>query len=194
MGREHPLLASGQWSANGTTTPVAAASFSSTGAAVSLQPHDARVTSVRVTPASDDYHEQSDAWDEDEADAEEKEEKPLAFPSMIVMPGKPQIICFLLLGVLSALAFTVLRRPLENCCGVTSGDLLRFGSIPLISIAFTYCHIWLALWMTFYPLEYFGCLQIPGTNTGLGWQGIIPFKAEKVRHARADALMCAIAV
>lgn len=33
---------------------------------------------------------------------------------------------------------------------------------------------------TFYPLEYFGICQIPGTNVGLGWQGIIPFKAEKM--------------
>ena len=34
--------------------------------------------------------------------------------------------------------------------------------------------------MTFYPLEYTGCCQIPGTNTGLGWQGIIPNKGIKM--------------
>jgi len=37
--------------------------------------------------------------------------------------------------------------------------------------------------MTFFPLAYVGIgPQIPGTNVGfpLGWQGIIPFKAEKM--------------
>ena len=36
--------------------------------------------------------------------------------------------------------------------------------------------------MTFFPLEFIGCCQIKGTNVGfpLGWQGIIPFKAEKM--------------
>ena len=35
--------------------------------------------------------------------------------------------------------------------------------------------------MTFYPIKFFGILQIPGTNVGVpGWQGIIPSKAEKM--------------
>lgn len=112
-------------------------------------------------------------------EAEGDDEPQLTFPSVIVMPGAPQIIFFLLLAIFASLAFTVLKHPLEDR-GLTSADLLKYGSIPLISIVFTYLHIWLALWMTFYPLEYFGILQIPGTNTGLGWQGIIPFKAEKM--------------
>ena len=111
--------------------------------------------------------------------ADDDDEPQLTFPSVIVMPGWPQVIFFLLVAIFASLAFTVLKHPLEDR-GLTSSDLLKYGSIPLISIVFTYLHIWLALWMTFYPLDYFGILQIPGTNTGLGWQGIIPFKAEKM--------------
>ncbi len=57
---------------------------------------------------------------------------------------------------------------------------VEVGSLPLISVAFTYVHIWMALWMTFYPLRYVGCLQIPGTNVGCGWQGVVPNKALKM--------------
>ena len=31
--------------------------------------------------------------------------------------------------------------------------LLAYLSIPLVSLGFTYFHIWLALWMMFYPLK-----------------------------------------
>lgn len=34
--------------------------------------------------------------------------------------------------------------------------------------------------MTFFPIQFCGFCQIPGTNVGLGWQGIIPSKAEKM--------------
>ena len=65
--------------------------------------------------------------------------------------------------------------------------ILEYASIPVISVLFTYFHIWLALWLTFYPIRYVGCCQLPHDNKtwlartfgnmGLGWQGIIPFKA-----------------
>ena len=42
-------------------------------------------------------------------------------------------------------------------------------------------HIWLALWMMFYPIHFFGCARIPGTNVGLpSWQGIVPSKSIKM--------------
>ena len=35
--------------------------------------------------------------------------------------------------------------------------------------------------MMFYPIHFFGCARIPGTNVGLpGWQGIVPFKSIKM--------------
>lgn len=54
--------------------------------------------------------------------------------------------------------------------------LLGLISIPVCSVLFTYAHIWLALWMMFYPIDYLGKFKIPGVNFGLGWQGILPFK------------------
>lgn len=42
--------------------------------------------------------------------------------------------------------------------------------------------------MTFYPIDYFGCCQIPGTNTGLGWQGIVPFKGEKMARMAVNLM------
>ena len=60
-------------------------------------------------------------------------------------------------------------------------EVLQLVSIPLISCVFTYFHIWLALWMMFYPMRFVGVLRIPGTNVGLpGWQGIVPSKAMKM--------------
>jgi len=111
---------------------------------------------------------------------DDDDDEDIPFPSMFVLPSRWVTAGLVLLGVLAALAFTVLRGWLEDNAHVTSSQLLRYGSIPLVSVVFTYVHIWLALWMTFYPVKYFGCCQIPGTNTGFGWQGIIPFKAEKM--------------
>ena len=44
--------------------------------------------------------------------------------------------------------------------------------------------------MVFYPVKFRGCLQIPYTNVGFpfGWQGIVPFKAEKMAR-KATLLM-----
>ena len=68
--------------------------------------------------------------------------------------------------------------------------ILQYASIPVVSVVFTYVHIWLALWMVFYPVRFIGCFRIPYTNIGFpfGWQGIVPFKAEKMAR-KATRLM-----
>uniref|UniRef100_M4B4P7 Uncharacterized protein n=1 Tax=Hyaloperonospora arabidopsidis (strain Emoy2) TaxID=559515 RepID=M4B4P7_HYAAE len=104
---------------------------------------------------------------------------PVKFPPMVELPSVRVMVCILLFGVLIVLCFTVLRQPLSDI-GIESKSLLKYGSIPLVSVVFTYFHIWIALWMTFYPLAYTGCFQIPKTNVGLGWQGIVPHKGEKM--------------
>ncbi|KUF87984.1 hypothetical protein AM588_10001654 [Phytophthora nicotianae] len=104
---------------------------------------------------------------------------PVKFPPMVELPSVPVLICTVLFVILTILCFTVLRGPLADI-GIDSENLVKYGSIPLVSVVFTYFHIWVALWMTFYPLEYTGCLQIPDTNTGFGWQGIVPNKGEKM--------------
>lgn len=67
-------------------------------------------------------------------------------------------------------------------------EFLKYLSIPLVSTIFTYFHIWAALYMTFYPINYIGCLQIKGTNTGCGWQGIVPSKAEQMARTSVELM------
>jgi hypothetical protein len=107
-------------------------------------------------------------------------------------------IVLVLLGVAIALGLTVFREELSP----HYRQIVEFGSIPLVSVVFTYSHIWLALWMTFYPLEFFGCCK-----PYIGWQGIVPSKAAESKaegHALptklasaqpsrcADVLCCAL--
>merc|ERR1719221_843557 len=66
--------------------------------------------------------------------------------------------------------------------GLPPTIFLKYLSLPVVSVLFTYGHIWLALWMTFYPIEFVGLKgwQVPESPFGLGWQGIIPAKARKM--------------
>lgn len=68
--------------------------------------------------------------------------------------------------------------------------VVAYASVPAISCGFTYFHIWLALWMMFYPIEFIGCWRIPDTNLGVpfGWQGIIPFKAVKMAQIATELM------
>eukprot|EP00929_Paragymnodinium_shiwhaense_P014897 TRINITY_DN122886_c0_g1_i1.p1 TRINITY_DN122886_c0_g1~~TRINITY_DN122886_c0_g1_i1.p1 ORF type:complete len:537 (+),score=134.58 TRINITY_DN122886_c0_g1_i1:240-1850(+) len=50
-------------------------------------------------------------------------------------------------------------------------------SLPIVSVLFTWGHIWLAIQMMFYPLSFWGCCNIRNSGYGLGWQGIVPRKA-----------------
>ena len=107
-----------------------------------------------------------------------------AFPPLLYVPSRGALLSFLAFGVVSTLLLTVWSDSLKSRFGDDIVEtIVTYGSIPLISCAFTFFHIWLALFMTFFPLNYIGIgWQIPGTNVGfpLGWQGIIPFKAEKM--------------
>lgn len=63
-------------------------------------------------------------------------------------------------------------------------DFWGFISIPLVAAIVTWLHVWWAMQMVFYPLEFIG-LSLPRRAGGralhlLGWQGIIPRKARKM--------------
>mmetsp|Transcript_52588 Transcript_52588/g.112607 ORF Transcript_52588/g.112607 Transcript_52588/m.112607 type:complete len:257 (+) Transcript_52588:48-818(+) len=62
-------------------------------------------------------------------------------------------------------------------------------SIPIVSTIFTWCHIWLAVQMCFYPVEFFGCCKIGNTGLGLGWQGIVPRKASKMAEKSCELMV-----
>ncbi|MDF2445993.1 MAG: hypothetical protein K0S46_1229 [Moraxellaceae bacterium] len=62
-------------------------------------------------------------------------------------------------------------------------DFWGFISIPLVAAIVTWLHVWWAMQMVFYPLEFIGLTVPTGQGRGLhvfGWQGIIPRKARKM--------------
>lgn len=76
-------------------------------------------------------------------------------------------------------------------------DLVRDAklfSVPLVSLLFTWFHVWLALQMMFYPIDFYG---IPGRPIvpewlGLpvnGWQGIVPRKAGIMAQRCCDKMI-----
>ena len=132
---------------------------------------------------------------------EEEEETSDEFPPLFFVPSKRMLLALLVALVLSLLSLFQWNDTLQNwpagcrdnctssctCFGYAAGQswyesgFVKLGSIPLISVIFTFFHIWLALWLTFYPLEFVGIFQLPNTNVGApGWQGIIPSKGEKM--------------
>jgi len=102
-----------------------------------------------------------------------------SFPPLVVKP-RPQDCFWLTVITLVLLSALVVSREQLETSGISLDVLIKYLSIPVVSILFTYFHIWVALWMTFYPVKFIGYLQIPGTNVGLGWQGIVPSKSEKM--------------
>ena len=98
------------------------------------------------------------------------------FPPLFVVPPIKLVLAVIFLTVICVLCLTTWKDALskypfcpasDDLC-ITSGfknvngttvkdkdpmwyqtNLFKFGSIPVVSVLFTYCHIWLALWLTF---------------------------------------------
>ena len=73
-------------------------------------------------------------------------------------------------------------------------EFFKLASIPIICILFTYGHIAMALWMTFWPTHFWphSALQFksgPFKGYGLGWQGIVPMKAVKMAQICVDLMV-----
>lgn len=60
----------------------------------------------------------------------------------------------------------------------------RYASIPLVSILFTWWHVWLGIKMCFYPIEFVGCCK-----PVLGWQGIVPRRAGTMARRSCDIMI-----
>eukprot|EP00929_Paragymnodinium_shiwhaense_P066999 TRINITY_DN33692_c0_g1_i1.p1 TRINITY_DN33692_c0_g1~~TRINITY_DN33692_c0_g1_i1.p1 ORF type:complete len:645 (+),score=145.98 TRINITY_DN33692_c0_g1_i1:80-2014(+) len=58
-------------------------------------------------------------------------------------------------------------------------EVALLGSIPIVALLFTWFHIWLAIQMMFRPLKFVGLWEA-GEGVGIGWQGLVPRKAEKM--------------
>ena len=117
------------------------------------------------------------------------------FPSLFPKPRFCAIIALLLAA--AAITITLSKNFIARAMGFPPREtdlaikrLLTMASIPLVSVIFTAFHIWLALRMTFLPVNFVGCARIKGTNLGVpGWQGIIPFKAAKMARRACDLVI-----
>lgn len=63
-------------------------------------------------------------------------------------------------------------------------ELIQYASIPLVSIVFTWWHVWLGIKMCFYPVEFVGCCK-----PFLGWQGIVPRRAQTMAARSCDIMI-----
>jgi len=66
--------------------------------------------------------------------------------------------------------------------------VVKLESIPIVSVIFTWAHIWLAIRMMFYPVRFWGLWNYKNSGYGIGWQGVVPRKAG-VMAARSCDLM-----
>jgi len=162
-----------------SSSPNNSSSSSSSSSSSRSAPHPHSTTSLSLSSRPIQVDLESVAEADGDVEIEEVDESHVGFPALFVRPANWHFVALSVLVLFFVLCSTVFKSYLADA-GISTADVLIYGSIPVVSVIFTYCHIWLALWMTFYPVEFFGLCQIPGTNTGLGWQGIIPFKAEKM--------------
>ena len=72
-------------------------------------------------------------------------------------------------------------------------DFWGFVSIPLVAAIVTWGHVWWAMQMVFYPLDFIG-IKTPQLEKAIGlhpfgWQGIIPRKARKMSDIVVDRVI-----
>jgi uncharacterized membrane protein YheB (UPF0754 family) len=63
-------------------------------------------------------------------------------------------------------------------------NTFKYLSIPLVSIVFTWWHVWLGIKMCFYPVHFVGCLP-----PVCGWQGIVPRRAHIMASRSCDIMI-----
>jgi len=69
-------------------------------------------------------------------------------------------------------------------CSTAWRNLVKYLSIPVVSIGFTWWHVWLGIQMVFYPVEFVGCCK-----PVLGWQGIVPRRANTMAERCCDLMI-----
>jgi len=69
-------------------------------------------------------------------------------------------------------------------CATAWKDAFKYTSIPLVSIIFTWWHVWLGIQMCFYPVNFVGCCE-----PYLGWQGIVPRRAHIMATRSCDIMI-----
>lgn len=67
--------------------------------------------------------------------------------------------------------------------------VVKLESIPIVSVLFTWGHIWLAVQMMFYPVKFWGCWNFRNSGYGIGWQGVVPRKAGKMAETTCELML-----
>ncbi|CAE7279103.1 unnamed protein product, partial [Symbiodinium sp. CCMP2456] len=62
-------------------------------------------------------------------------------------------------------------------------EKLKYASIPVVSVCFTWWHVWLGIQMCWYPIEFWG------RPPCLGWQGIVPRRARIMAERSCDLMI-----
>jgi len=68
-------------------------------------------------------------------------------------------------------------------------EIIELESIPIVSVIFTWGHIWLAIQMMFYPIKFRGPWNFRGSGYGIGWQGVVPRKAGIMAEKTCDLML-----
>lgn len=70
-------------------------------------------------------------------------------------------------------------------------DFWGFVSIPIVAAVVTWAHVWMAVKLMFYPIQFIGwrtplVKQFGIPFPGIGWQGLVPMKARKMAGIVTD--------
>jgi len=103
---------------------------------------------------------------------------------------------FMVVVVVLSAFFDGWLLPLEGKEAVNAPSFesfLRYGTIPIIAAIIGYGTNVIALWMMFYPLEFFGYFPNAKIGCGLdlplfGWQGVIPMKAREMAEISVEMM------
>jgi len=89
--------------------------------------------------------------------------------------------------VLLIIEYLVMTDRNETLLGIPCSHIwkqhLKYYSIPLVSIIFTWWHVWLGIQMCFYPVEFWGWPPY------FGWQGIVPRRSHIMATRSCDIMI-----
>lgn len=77
----------------------------------------------------------------------------------------------------------LVSKPSDEASWKSYFDEVKQVSIPVVSVAFTWWHVWLGIQMCWYPINFVG---IPPF---LGWQGIVPRRANIMAERSCDLMI-----
>lgn len=93
-------------------------------------------------------------------------------------------MCIVLLGPVLYLIVELAFVDFNNWISVKDWlEKLKYASIPIVSVAFTYWHVWLGIQMCWYPIEFVGYPPV------FGWQGIVPRRAGIMAERSCDLMI-----